>query len=243
MDQQNRDKNSGYDDSERGPDEPSTVGATSQLVGGLGLSGGVAALFLLLRLMAVSDWNWKTAGAIADTVDFGDAISLIFGTLLAQPVSTAILATILLPLVVIGFVWPPRGRSRARMLPLLLALPLVAVTFALVWTFHYWWLIASNLAITGALVYLRIGWKHGLVHRVVVFAVGSIGGLTVIASLALATLVDTPWIVQERIDTNDGAVTGYVLDTSSGFVTVLTEEERQVIIVKSDDIAQRTITE
>lgn len=50
----------------------------------VGLSAGAAVLFLLLRVMAVSHWDWSTAFALADVVDFGDAVTIIFGTLFAE---------------------------------------------------------------------------------------------------------------------------------------------------------------
>src|SRR5699024_9408400 len=66
----------------------------------------VAVIFLLLRLMAVSHWNWQTVFQIGDLINFNDAISIVFGTPFAEPMYTGLVIMVLLPLTTLRVVWP-----------------------------------------------------------------------------------------------------------------------------------------
>src|SRR5699024_4952957 len=66
----------------------------------------VADIFLLLRLMAVSHWNWKAVYQIDDIINFNDAISIVFGKLFADPMYSGLIIMVLLPLTILRVVWP-----------------------------------------------------------------------------------------------------------------------------------------
>lgn len=67
-----------------------------------------------------------------------------------------------------------------------------------------------------------------------------VGALTVAGFLALAIVVDTPWMPRERIAVGDEVIQGYVLTAEAGFIRVLTDE-RDVAIVNSSEVTSRTI--
>src|SRR5690625_6636942 len=77
-----------------------------------GITAAITVLFFLLRVLAVSQWNWHTAAEVAATVDFGDAASILLGTVFAEPVVTEILNIVLTPLIIVTLIWPPtKNRS------------------------------------------------------------------------------------------------------------------------------------
>jgi hypothetical protein len=81
--------------------------------------------------------------------------------------------------------------------------------------------------------------RHGPVHRVTEIAVRRIGLTALLAALVLAVLVRTPWVPLERIETGDGVVLGYVVDSEPGFHKVLTEEERELLILSDAEVDRR----
>ena len=59
-------------------------------------TAGAATLFLLLRVLAVSEWNWNTAAIVAESFNFSDILPVAPGTMFARPMLTgAIIAMIL----------------------------------------------------------------------------------------------------------------------------------------------------
>ncbi|MFF0742427.1 hypothetical protein ACFYVL_18705 [Streptomyces sp. NPDC004111] len=56
-----------------------------------------AFLFLLLRLFAVSGYQWHTAFAVLHTLDLEDSIGIVLGTVMADSVVAAVLLAVLLP--------------------------------------------------------------------------------------------------------------------------------------------------
>jgi hypothetical protein len=88
-------------------------------------------------------------------------------------------------------------------------------------------------------VLARLFWRHGPVHRVTEIAVRRIGLTALLAALVLAVLVRTPWVPLERIETGDGVVLGYVVDSEPGFHKVLTEEERELLILSDAEVDRR----
>src|SRR5699024_3155709 len=66
----------------------------------------VPVIFLLLRRMAVTHWNWTTVFQIGDIINFNDAISIVFGTRFAEPMYTGLIIMVLLPLTILRVVWP-----------------------------------------------------------------------------------------------------------------------------------------
>ncbi len=54
--------------------------------------------FLVLRIFAVSGYNWDTAFAVSTTLNLNDGVSLLFGSLMAGKLFTAGLLVVTLPL-------------------------------------------------------------------------------------------------------------------------------------------------
>lgn len=227
---------------ENGSGSASSRGAAKVGIG-VGVSAGLATMFLLLRLLAVARWDWTDAAAIADSFDFSDAIPIVFGTLLAEPETTGLLIAILLPIAVLHLLWPA-DRSGPRWTPgsVVLVAALAACTVAWSLTFHSWWVLAGAVAVAGALIAIRLLWKHGAAHRTVLRIIRSAGALVAAGALLLATLVDTPWMSRERLVLPEGPVEGYVLEVEPGFVKLLTDE-RDVRIVPTEDVASRELIE
>lgn len=225
---------------EAGSPAASAAAKTGALVG---TTAGIATLFLLLRLLAVSEWNWGTAGAVADSFDFGDALPIAFGTLFARPELTGALIALLLPLALLHVLWPIGGRVGLPSLGRVVA-AVALVTIAYVWirTFHSWWVGIGALALGGVLVAARLIWTRGVGHRIIAGIMRSVGGIAVIGVLLLAVLVDTPWVSKERLETGGGALEGWVLEVQPGFLKVLTEQ-REVEILPTADVSSRRIIE
>lgn len=207
----------------------------------LGTTAGVAVLFLILRLLAISGWDWSTVGAVADTFSFSDAPAIFLGTLLGSPTLTGILLGVLLPLSVVRLAWPvSAGGQQITAAGLLLPVALLASTAAWVGSFHAIWVVVLALGVALVAVLARLLARHGRAHDIVVHLIRSVGLFAVAGFLALAVLVDTPWMSHERIVLDDSTIEGYVLSTDSNFVRILTDE-REVIIVQSWDVQSRTI--
>lgn len=220
-------------------------GETSQSDGGalgrgLGLSAGAAILFLLLRLMAVSGWDWDTAFRIADVVDFGDSIPIVFGTLFAQPLYTGILIMWLLPLTVLRLVFPLQGRRFGTVSDILLLAVLLACGISLTRSHHEWWLLVGAALIAAAMVSARLSPHGGAIRRGAIAVLGSIGPTAIAGALVLATVVSTPWTPLEIIETETETINGYVIKVESGYLRVLVDDPREMIIIMGNEVVSRT---
>ncbi|ALG05736.1 hypothetical protein [Kibdelosporangium phytohabitans] len=115
-------------------------------------------LFLLLRLFAVSDYDWHTAFAVVNTLNPKDGIAIFVGTVMADSVVAGVVPAVLLPLSAAQLV-----RARESHGPqgtwLVVAL-LVAAAVAYTITNHAWWLPVSAVVITVVLGVLGglVGW-------------------------------------------------------------------------------------
>lgn len=220
------------------PPAPGTGGKTGLVVG---TTAGVAILFLLLRLLAVSEWDWNTAEAVSDTFDFGDLLPVIFGTLFARPALTGAIIAVLLPLGTLQILWPiSANKFNLSITKVLASLTLIMVTYAWIRTFRSWWILVVAFAIGGAIVLARLIWSRGLGHRIISWVMRSIGALTVGAVLLLAITVDTPWVSKELIETAEGPIEGWVLEARAGFLKILTED-RDFVIRASSQVTSRTV--
>lgn len=207
----------------------------------LSISAVKTALFLLLRIFAVSRWDWHVAGDVASTVDFGTAPIIVLGTLFAEPTLTGAAIMILLPMV--GFdLFSVRSRESGLSITRLLSVSaLAAVGISLIVTVGVWWLPIGSLAIVAAMSGLRVAWEQSFAHTILVALLRRVGLLTGIAVLLLATIVSTPWAPLEVIETTTGSVSGYVLETPSGFLKVLTDDERKLEVLISSDVLSRQV--
>lgn len=187
--------------------------------------------FLMLRIVAVSEYSWPTAFLVSTTVSLGDGLVILVGTLMATPVLTEAMLVGLLPLLVAGWLWGPRHRRPSTGLFLALA---VVLAVALTLSFASWWLpLGAAVALVLIVLLRRLPARNGL-SRVLTAVLSRIAPIAAVALLLLAALVPTPWVPHERIGTVDGTVDGYVLSVDSGYLNVLTDEHEFVIIPTSD---------
>lgn len=204
---------------------------------GLSLTGA-AVLFLMLRLFAITRYDWHTAFAIADTIQLDDAPTVIIGTLMADRLISGLVLMLLLPVAVVhqsrlGL----RDRSHDGHLAWLITL--IVPTIALVLTYRAWWLPGGALVI-GALLALALRTRErGTGRTAALWVMRSVGPLTVLAALVVAATVRTPWVPLERIATAGGVVEGYVLETPPGFLKVLRRDERAIVVVETSGVTSR----
>lgn len=187
--------------------------------------------FLILRIFAVSGYRWNTAFAVSTTVGLDDGLALVFGSLMAGHLLTAFLLMGVLPLLIVASLW---GQSSYRPFLLLLTALGLVILIALTVSFHSWWLPPATALILGSLVLThRLPKRHRL-RNLMRVAIARVGGLTGLATLVVAALVQTPWVPREQIGTADGTITGYVLSVDAGYLNVLTDQHEFVILISND---------
>lgn len=206
-----------------------------------GITAAVTVLFLLLRVLAVSQWNWYTAAEVAATVDVGDAASILLGTIFAEPVVTGILIIILTPLIIVTLIWPPTKNRKTPIVTALFLTGIAALAGSLIITLAEWWILIGTALATLALAAVRVLWKHGLPHRAALRLLRSLGMLGIVGALVMAAGVSTPWVALEHIETDTGPIYGYVLETPSGYVKVLTQDPREVHTLVSSTVHSREV--
>lgn len=189
-------------------------------------------VFLILRIFAVSGYDWNTAFAVSTTLGLSDGLSLLLGSLMAGHLLTAVLLTFVLPLLMAAYLWGPHGHRPVVVLFTTIGLvTLVALTVS----FHTWWLPPATLVVFAGFALL-----HGLApHRprlrqASTAAMSSVGWVAGMAVLLVAAFVQTPWVPHERIATTDGILTGYVLQVEPGYLNVLTDAHEFVILTDAD---------
>ncbi|MCA2209903.1 hypothetical protein [Nocardia rosealba] len=206
-----------------------------------GLSAtSVAALFLLLRVFAVTDYDWNAAFSLAGTLGLDDVVIMVLGTLMASPVLGGIALAILLPEALIHQI--RLGRPRWTNAGNLIWLLIVALfTAALLWTYRMWWvLVASALLAVVLYILLRAGKRDPEGSRMAHWFVSSSALIVTLAALVLAATVQVPWVSLEEIATKNGVVRGYVVENPPGYLKVLLEREREIVIVDTADVTGRT---
>lgn len=221
---------------------PASVPTTS-VSRNAGITAVVAGLFYFLRILAVAKWDWDTAAEVAATVGFGDAAAILLGTVFAEPLFTGALIVTLTPLVIITLIWPTKDdRTTTAVFSIFLA-GIAALAVSLTVSFGEWWITIGALLATAALAAVRMLWKRGRIHRATMKLLRSLGVVGIVGALAMAAGVSTPWVALERIDTVSGPIHGYVLETPSGFLKVLTDDPREVITLISSDVSAREVTD
>lgn len=207
----------------------------------LGTTAAVVVLFLVLRILAVSHWNWSTVAAVADTFDFSDSFAIAFGTIAEQPWITGIFVAVLLPLALMRLVWPlPGHEHQIRISTVLAVVALGVVAFAMTVTYRNPWTLIGAAAFGAVLAPIRMFVHAGVLRR---FALGAITQIALVAGigiLVLAAVDDHPWMSEERITTTHSVLNGWVLDEAPGFVHVLTAD-RDVIILPTSDVTDREL--
>ncbi|MEV0058288.1 hypothetical protein [Nocardia sp. NPDC050718] len=206
-----------------------------------GLSAtGVAGLFLLLRLFAVTDYDWNAAFSLLGTLGIGDVAAMVVGTLMASPLLGGIALSVLLPEAVIHQI--RLGRPSWTNAGNLTWLVVVALfTGALVWTYRVWWvLIVAGVLALVLFGLLRAGKRNPQGAKFAHWFVGSSALIVTGAALILAATVQVPWVSREHIETKTGLVDGYVMENPPGFLKVLREDGREIVIIDTADVTGRT---
>ena len=192
--------------------------------------------FLILRIFAVSGYNWDTAFAVSTTLGLDDGLTLLFGSLMAGHLLTAILLMCVLPLLVAALVWGPRDhRPIVILLAALGTITLVALTVS----FDIWWLPVATIALVGSFALIRRLSPQSRLRRASMAAMARVSWVAAVAVLVIAAFVQTPWVPREHIETTDGTITGYVLSVDSGYLNVLTDDHRFMILISGDVISRK----
>src|SRR5699024_3322083 len=205
----------------------------------------VAVIFLLLRLMAVSHWNWKTVFQIGDIINFNDAISIVFGTLFAEPMYTGLIIMVLLPLTILRVVWPMSSDRTpvALVVGILLLVAIFTCTIAMVLTYRYWWLLAGAVIIGLLVVAGRLLWHRGYGYTIISWVLRRTAVIAGLGGLLLATVVTDPWLPLECIETTSETIDGYTLKVDTGDLNALTHDERGVDSIMGYDVVSRSTPE
>lgn len=216
--------------------------AESPRSGSSNLSIGAAHLaawgfaFLLLRIFAVSGYDWDTAFLVSTTLGVDDGLALVFGSLMAGHLLTAVLLVRVLPPLIAAALW---GTGEHRQVVMPLATLGVLVLVALTTSFHLWWLPVATSAVFATFLLVRRLPVGNPLRRTVAKGLARVGLVTGLATLVVAAFVQTPWVPQEQIETTDATITGYVLSVDSGYLNVLTDDH-EFVIVLSNDVLSRT---
>ncbi|MFC6011671.1 hypothetical protein [Nocardia lasii] len=209
---------------------------------GKGLSAtSLAALFLLLRMFAITDYDWDNAFRLADTLDLNDVVSMVLGTLMADPILGATVVAVLWPAAIVTRIRLGRPSwADAGNVAWLIIVTLFAVS--LLWSFHMWWVLVVTVAIVVLVLVLLRASKHGEDRRAATiahwYATGTLVILTVLG-LVVAALLRVPWAPLERIETKDGPVIGFVMRVSPGYLDVLVDSDRAMIVIDTDHVTAR----
>jgi hypothetical protein len=204
---------------------------------------GAAILFVLLRLLAVSHYDWHTAFALLHTLDLDDAPGLFLGTFMADYRISSVLLVLALPFTVfyLAATWKKGKRGRSMVAPLLVVLVvLIALLVSHVSTYHSWWLPPTVVVLSVLLVLLERADRKSLFNGPLSFVLRRFGALVVGAALVVAAVVSTPWVPLERLETTSGTADYYVVEVSPGFLKVLGADDREFKILRDDEVRSRT---
>ncbi|MEJ2853633.1 MULTISPECIES: hypothetical protein [unclassified Saccharothrix] len=193
---------------------------------------GAAVLFVLLRLLAVSRYDWHTTFALLHTLDLEDAPGLFLGTFMADQRISSVLLVLMVPLTVFY-----SAATRSRAAPLAVTV-LVAFLVAHVLTYHQWWVPVAAVGMAAALAVIAVRHRDNEPGPAK-FVLRRIGWIVGAVALVVAAVVGTPWVPGERIETNDGTIEAYVVETSPGFLKVLVAEDREFRILRDEDVRSR----
>lgn len=188
---------------------------------------GVAVLFVLLRLLAVSNYQWHTAFALLHTLELDDAPGLFLGTFMADDRISTVLLMVVTPAVFFYFFRTRKDPERSHALPLLALIVLVALMVSHILTYHRWW-IAPGAVVIGVVMVLAIRNARWLLTSFAWLMAGT--------ALTVAAIVSTPWVPKERINDKDEV---YVFETSPGFLKVLRAQDRVFEILRTEDVLKR----
>lgn len=210
--------------------------STSGYLGGAAQLAAWGFVFLILRIFAVSGYDWDTAFVVSTTLSLDDGLALMFGSLMAGYLLTAVLVIAVVPLLIGALLWGPR---QDRPMVMLLTTIALVVLLALTVSFDLWWLPLSVAAVFASIALIRLLPKQNFLRRASIRVLGRVGSVAAVAVLIVAAFVSTPWVPHEKIETIDGTVTGYVLSVDPGYLNVLTDEREFVILLSADVRSRR----
>ncbi|MFD3509931.1 hypothetical protein [Nocardia sp. NPDC058666] len=201
----------------------------------------VGAVFLLLRMFAISDYEWDSAFALADILSLEDVVGMVLGTLMADPVLGGAAIAVLWPAAIVTRIRMGRPTwDNAGNLAWLIIVTLFAVSLLL--SFHMWWVLVLTLVIVAVVTFLLRAGAHGQDRWGAAVAHWYIAGTVVLITvigLVFAAVLRVPWAPLERIETKKGPVVGYVMRVSPGYLDVLVEKGRDMIVVDTDEVTAR----
>ncbi|MGV8846692.1 hypothetical protein [Tessaracoccus sp.] len=192
--------------------------------------------FLILRIFAVSGYNWETAFLVSTTISLNDGLAIIFGSLMAGHLLVALLLVVVLPLLVVALLWGPRARRLVMGLSVTVALVILVTITA---SFRSWWLPVVVVAVLISFALIRRLPPEHPVRRAwwaVVVRASQVAGAAV---LVLAAFLQTPWVPHEKIETTESTISGYVMSVDPGYLNVLTDDHA-FLILPSGDVISRT---
>lgn len=190
----------------------------------------------MLRIFAVSGYDWDTAFLVSTTIGFDDGMALFLGSLMVNYVVTAVMLMWALPLLVGTVIW---GSGQFRVVAILSAALGLVVLVGLTASHQLWWLPVSTISVFALFVLIRRLNSGNHLRRALTTVLGRVGWTTGAAALLIAAFVQTPWVPHEQIVTTEGTVNGYVLSIDSGYLNVITDEHDFIIILSSDVVSRK----
>lgn len=204
----------------------------------VGVSAGVLVIFLLLRILAVSHWDWEVAARVLDSFDFGDSAGIIAGTFFSAPLLAAAVLAIVTPFVLLRVTWH-RHRHRVSMTAAAMAVLCTALLISVALSEGLWWAPVLALALTTGLYLAGRVDQDRRFRRAVHWLVARSWVIAVIGTLVLAVAVQVPWSSLETITLRDGtAIDAYVLQESPSGLHVL-RPGGDVEVLLNADVAGR----
>lgn len=192
--------------------------------------------FLILRIFAVSEYNWETAFLVSTTLSLNDGLAILFGSLMAGHLLVAIFLVFLAPLLVAALVWEPKARRLVMLVAATVALVILVTITA---SFHTWWLPLAAVVVFVSFGLIRRLPRDNPIRQVWWAIVARASGVAAAAALVIAAFLTTPWVPHEVIETTDGTINGHVMSVDSGYLNVLTDEHEFVILLSSDVISRK----
>lgn len=187
----------------------------------VGVSAGALVIFLLLRILAVSHWDWEVASRVLDAFDFGDSVGIIAGTAFSSPVLAAAVLAAVTPFVLLRVTWH-RHRHRISMSAMALAVLCAAMLLSVAVSDGLWWAPTVCAVLTAALYYAGQVDQGKAFRRAVHWLVARSWVIAVIGALILAVAVEAPWSSLETITLRNGtSVDAYVLQETPSALHVL----------------------
>lgn len=191
--------------------------------------------FVLLRIFAVSGYDWSTAFNVSTTISLSDGVNLVFGSLMGGHVLVEVLLVVILPLLLADLIWSARRRRPSVVLSAVVS---AVILLALTISYRAWWLPVAAAAVLGLFALVQALPGLAPVRKALVVAMARVGLVTGAGVLVAAAFVESPWVPLEHMETTRGPMSAYVLSVDSGFVNVLTDDH-EFVILKADEVLSR----